>query len=235
MLCEVMEDLNCKFRKFASEYNFLHIPSSPYHSQSHGEVESAVKNDLLKKKESILDALLEYRLTPLSNGYNPAELMMGRKLKHYPKKSMRKSFKEKQIINYYKIHKVVELKALHPGQTVWITDLKKDGIVQKECQEYPRSYIVKIKNRIYRRNRILLIPTKNVYEESKDCEVGLDIEDFITIPHNQQIEDNQDSTVPDQTENEVNIPDDNVGDEIPSQWIMQYQARPGMRINLKKQ
>lgn len=135
-----------KFKQFANEYNFSHIPSSPYYSQSNGEVESAVKvaKSLIDKNEDILDALLEYRSTPLSNGYSPAELLMGRKLKNClptcPSQlttpisedviQKEKELKSKQIINYNKRHKVVELKPLTEGQEVWIT--WKYGIIYKE-------------------------------------------------------------------------------------------------------
>uniref|UniRef100_T1GPJ2 Integrase catalytic domain-containing protein n=1 Tax=Megaselia scalaris TaxID=36166 RepID=T1GPJ2_MEGSC len=63
--------------------NCQHIPSSPHYSQSNGEAESAVKTAklLVEKGEDILDALLEYRSTPLSNRFSPAELLMGRKIK----------------------------------------------------------------------------------------------------------------------------------------------------------
>ena len=36
---------------------------------------------LLKKSEDQYETLLAYRSTPLSNGYSPAELLMGRKLR----------------------------------------------------------------------------------------------------------------------------------------------------------
>lgn len=47
-ICEVMRSDNgpqfgYEFSKFAKEYNFCHITSSPYYSQSNGAIEAAVK------------------------------------------------------------------------------------------------------------------------------------------------------------------------------------------------
>uniref|UniRef100_T1GH80 Integrase catalytic domain-containing protein n=1 Tax=Megaselia scalaris TaxID=36166 RepID=T1GH80_MEGSC len=55
---------------------------SPYYSQSNREAESPVKiaKIIIDTNEDILDALLKYRST-LSNGFSPAELFIGRKLK----------------------------------------------------------------------------------------------------------------------------------------------------------
>ena len=72
---------------FAKEYGFKHIFSSPHYPQSNGMAESAVKivKTMLKKcqlsNEDPYAALLNYRSTPIKNGYSPAELIMGRKLR----------------------------------------------------------------------------------------------------------------------------------------------------------
>ncbi|CAB3995596.1 Transposon Ty3-G Gag-Pol poly, partial [Paramuricea clavata] len=54
----------------------------PKYPQSNGEVERAVQTikRLLKKEKDKEKALLAYRSTPLSCGYSPAELLMGRKI-----------------------------------------------------------------------------------------------------------------------------------------------------------
>ncbi|XP_033231495.1 uncharacterized protein K02A2.6-like, partial [Belonocnema kinseyi] len=76
-----------EFKKFAEEYYFRHITSSPYFSQSNGEAEAAVKiaKQLIKKNGSdcnqLAKALLSYRSTRLANGFSPAEMLMNRKLR----------------------------------------------------------------------------------------------------------------------------------------------------------
>ena len=72
-----------KFKKFSESYNFVHETSSPYFPQSNGQIEATVKiaKNLIKKNVDIFEALLAYRTTPLSNGFTPGELLMGRKLK----------------------------------------------------------------------------------------------------------------------------------------------------------
>ena len=71
------------FRRFAAARGFLYTTSSPRFPQSNGEAERAVKTlkCLLAKSDNPYDTLLAYRSTPLSNGYSPAELLMGRKLR----------------------------------------------------------------------------------------------------------------------------------------------------------
>ena len=77
-----------EFSEFAREFNFKHTTSSPHFPSSNGMAERAVqtvksilKKDQLSGQSSAYMALLNYRATPLKNGYSPAELMMGRKLK----------------------------------------------------------------------------------------------------------------------------------------------------------
>ena len=73
-----------EFAKFAVEYIFNHITSSPHFPQSNGHVERSVqtvKNLLVKSQDPYL-AILMYRSTPLPwCGLSPAELLMGRRLR----------------------------------------------------------------------------------------------------------------------------------------------------------
>jgi len=73
---------NAEFAAFMADWEIQHVTSSPKFPQSNGEAERAVKTikDLLSKADDPYKALLEYRKTPLSNGYSPGELSMGRKL-----------------------------------------------------------------------------------------------------------------------------------------------------------
>ncbi|KAK0131437.1 hypothetical protein N1851_033839 [Merluccius polli] len=68
-----------EMKTFATDYCFEHLTSSPKYPQSNGEAERAVQT--LKKANDPYKALLAYRATPLSNGYSPAELLMGRRLR----------------------------------------------------------------------------------------------------------------------------------------------------------
>jgi len=72
-----------EFSKFASVYGFLHTTSSPKYPQSNGEAEIAIKTvkGLFNKAEDPYLALLAYRATPLQNGFSPAELLMGQRLR----------------------------------------------------------------------------------------------------------------------------------------------------------
>ena len=61
----------------------MHLTSSPYHSQDNSAAEGGVRTvkTLLSKSEDPYSALLAYHTSPLENGYSPAELLMGRKLR----------------------------------------------------------------------------------------------------------------------------------------------------------
>ena len=75
-----------KFSRFAQEYSFTIVKSSPYYSRGNGKAESAVKiaKNILKtsRKEDPYLALLAYRNTP-QQGYNysPAQRLMSGRLK----------------------------------------------------------------------------------------------------------------------------------------------------------
>ena len=164
------------FVKFAQEYGFAHITSSPRYPQSNGAAERAVRTvkSLLDKNGDPYAALLAYRSTPLENGYSPAELLMGRKLRttvpvaltqlvpHLPNfsklKEKEKQLRERQRKNFNHHHRAVDLKPLQAGDNVWIPDTSSEGTVVTETN--PRSYVVQTPDGIYRRNRrhLLLLP-----------------------------------------------------------------------------
>ncbi|GBN13932.1 hypothetical protein AVEN_152806-1 [Araneus ventricosus] len=74
-----------EYELFSKKYGFSIVTSSPKYSQSNGFIESMVKN-FKKHFEKSVDEdpylmMLVLRTTPLENGYSPAELLMGRKLR----------------------------------------------------------------------------------------------------------------------------------------------------------
>lgn len=71
------------FKEFANLYDFTHTTSSPLFPQANGAADRAVRTikDFLNKSDDPYLAILAYRSTPLENGYSPAELLMGRKLR----------------------------------------------------------------------------------------------------------------------------------------------------------
>lgn len=167
-----------EFKKFAKEYGFDHITSSPKYPRSNGQAERAVKiaKEILIKEDDPNLGLLAYRSTPLECGYSPAELLFGRKIrttlpqlnsKLIPKwpnlKKVQEKFsrqKKKQKENFDKRHRVRTLSQLREGEKVWITDLRRPAIVERKSEE-PRSYIVNSKGEKVRRNRTSLISQKD--------------------------------------------------------------------------
>ena len=71
------------FAEFAKACDFQHITSNPRYPQSNGEAERMVKTvkEMLKKAEDPYLALLSYRTTPLSHGWSPSQILMGRQLR----------------------------------------------------------------------------------------------------------------------------------------------------------
>ena len=140
-----------KFTQFSERYGFTHIKSSPKFSQSNGEAERTVQTvKQLLKKANVAGtdpylAMLSYRSTPLSCGYSPAQLLMGRHLrsplpilptnltpKWPPIESVSKFESENRtkIKNHYDKRKGVrELKDLEPGQNVFLHGSQRATVV----------------------------------------------------------------------------------------------------------
>nr|XP_010790875.1 PREDICTED: transmembrane protein 170B [Notothenia coriiceps] len=164
-----------QFKDFAVAYGFKHVTSSPRFAQSNGEAERHVQTakQLLKKAKDPYLALLAYRATPLANGYSPAQLLMGRRLRtpvpQHPSlltpelpdstvvAAKERERRAKDTANYNKRHRVRDLSQLTPGQPVWITDTKSQGTVVSS-HSAPRSYIVDGPSGTIRRNRHHLVP-----------------------------------------------------------------------------
>ncbi|UYV71663.1 K02A2.6-like, partial [Cordylochernes scorpioides] len=159
-----------EFENFARQYGFTHVTSSPRFPQSNGMAEAGVKiaKMILKKNQDPSLGLLEYRSTPLENGYSPAELLMGRKLRTTlpiapenlnPKLVDSQTLKRKEgrrrkdtKSRYDRRCGATDMEELSEGDTVWITDMRTWGIVKQKAST-PRSYMVDTPVGTLRRNR----------------------------------------------------------------------------------
>lgn len=74
---------SAEFAKFAKDWEFKHVTSSPIYAQSNKEAERNVKTakNLLLKESDPAKALLAYRSTPLQDGKSPSELLFGRQIR----------------------------------------------------------------------------------------------------------------------------------------------------------
>ena len=162
---------SCEFKQFAKGYGFEHITSSPRYPQSNGEVERAVQTlkAILNKTNDEYLGLLSYRNTPLKNGYSPAQLNMGRRLKSrvpcHPDelkprtpdadlvRKKEKEYRKQMQVNYDRRHKATkEADELSPGDRAWLPDLRVEGKVLGRAPG-PRSYIISTPTGLVRRNR----------------------------------------------------------------------------------
>uniref|UniRef100_A0A3Q2U3D0 Integrase catalytic domain-containing protein n=1 Tax=Fundulus heteroclitus TaxID=8078 RepID=A0A3Q2U3D0_FUNHE len=173
-----------EMKAFATDYCFEHITSSPKYPKSNSEAERAfqtVKN-LFKKASDPYRALLAYRATPLSNGYSPAELLMGRRLRTtlpiLPERLqpvlpdlqvLRQTERKKRWADakcFNSRNRARDLGKLSPGDNVWIADAAEQGKVSS-VHSSPRSYLVMGPQGTLRRNRCHLIPMP---ESGSECE-----------------------------------------------------------------
>jgi len=153
-------------------YGFAHITSSPGHPSGNGEAERAVRTvkQLLKGAKDPYLALLSYRSSPIKNGYSPAELLMGRKLrttvpmvpaKLLPKtpdmeavQQFEQTSRQKLKSNFDKRHAVQQLPELQRGDEVYVPDRKETATVTEKSN--PTSYKVQGDSQEVRRNRVQL-------------------------------------------------------------------------------
>ncbi|CAL8069840.1 unnamed protein product [Orchesella dallaii] len=180
------------FQQFAREYGFLHSTSSPRYPQSNGFAENGVKivKNLLKKNTDWYKALLEYRASPLANGFSPAELLMGRRIRStlpvnptsliptdvdkdelVEKEEIRRN-KQKKAYDHH--HGVVAKQELSEGEIVWIKDLRIWGKITGVAGT-PRSYLVDTPRGSFRRNSSHL--TRGFTDAVPESLVELEFED----------------------------------------------------------
>ncbi|UYV83879.1 K02A2.6-like [Cordylochernes scorpioides] len=162
------------FKEFAQDYGFTHVTSSPRYPQSNGFIESFVKmfKERIGKSRDPYLALLAYRATPLANGFSPAELNMGRRIRttiptptkqDQPPtlknlKNQEAIQREKQKYYFDRAKGVRELPPLDVNDRVWLTDHKTSGVIISKA-DTPRSYMVDTPRGRVRRNRFHLLPT----------------------------------------------------------------------------
>ena len=169
------------FKKFSTEWGFIHKTSSPLYPKSNGLAERTVQTvkRILKKAydggEDPYLALLSYRNTA-TKSYSPAELLMGRSLRtRLPVKSnaldpilvdrnrareVLEKVKEKQKSYYDRQAK--DLHTLNPGERIRVRqgNIWMPGFVDSKAN-MPRSYNIKTHDgRIFKRNRsdLLSVP-----------------------------------------------------------------------------
>ena len=174
-----------EFARFAQEWNFRHVTSSPHFPQSNGEAERAVKTakEILRQPAPI-KALLMYRSTPIPTlGLSPSEMAMGRKLRTVVptlpqnlnpapidndvlrERDIYAKFKQKQ--NFDSHYGASPLPELQPGDRVLVRlDGERGGWklpaeVKKKCDSVPRSYLLQTPTGLIRRNRkhLRLLPS----------------------------------------------------------------------------
>ncbi|KAG1649800.1 putative phosphoenolpyruvate synthase [Nymphon striatum] len=149
-----------EFEEFCGNYGFQHSTSSPKYPQSNGEAERAVQTvkNIFKKESDPYLALLAYRSSPLANGKSPAELLFNRKLRTSipcitkvldkiidtsdisAKENARRNEVKSHYDNRFRVH---EQPDLTPGESVWVKDLKRSGVVSSPWKGSPRSFNVK--------------------------------------------------------------------------------------------
>ncbi len=174
---------SAEFSKFSKDWGFTHNTSSPRYPKSNGLAErtvQTVKNIMKKSKISGEDAylgLLVYRSTPITHGFSPSQLLMGRRIKSNlpatntllkpktPPRSTVLSGKQKLKTNQKKYHdrkaRAAPLPQLQKGSRVRIQNSdnwRLKGEVMKEVA--PRSYLVETESgNLLRRNRRDLLST----------------------------------------------------------------------------
>ena len=167
------------FKKFAKDYGFTHVTSSPHFPQSNGQAERTVQTvkSLLRKASDSYKALLAYRNTPLEKlGLSPSQLFLVRRLKTdlpttavllkpepHNSQEVEERIKTKKYQDklHYDKHAGKELRDLYPGENAIARhDGKWTAATVVEKHASPRSYIVQTQSgRKLRRNRRDIRPT----------------------------------------------------------------------------
>lgn len=191
-----------EFRKFAKDWDFNIINSSPRYPKSNGMAEKAVgicKNMLRKCQETNTDvykALLEYRNTPLAGlNISPAELLNKRLLRttlpvsnkilnDIPEIDYKKLSEHRNKAKVFYDRQAKERREFRVGDSV-ILKKEKYWVPAEviDITEKPRSYIVKDNvGRIYRRNSTFIKASPNQYKQEKDTSIPSIETEMDTMP-----------------------------------------------------
>lgn len=181
------------FTSFTRSWNFNHITSSPYYSQSNGLAEKAVQTikNLMKKcgadKTDFQMALLNSRNVPRNDELgSPVQRLFNRrtrnlvpmcssKLDPMPQNPNVKGELQKlrKMQKFYADKKTVSLKPLSPGQQVRMRRGPRDWVQGRVKERTGNSYIIDSGEKSYRRNRVLLAPTKAMLPPYLDQETDI--------------------------------------------------------------
>lgn len=173
-----------EFKDFTVQWDITHITSSPHHPKSNGKAEAAVKTakKIIKKAkktgQDLWKVLLEWRNTITPGMINsPAQRLLSRRTRSFlpcasslykpevQTKVVEQITEKRQKAKYYHDKKCKELPDLIVGQPVMVKvqpqNHKSDWTTGKVKSQTttPRSYVVEVKGRNYRRNRIHLKDT----------------------------------------------------------------------------
>lgn len=183
-----------EFKRFSNQYEFVHVITSPKHSQSNGMAESGVKifkNIFKKCKEDNSDpyiGLLNYRNTPKLYLPSPAQLFFSRNLSTLL--PMSKSKLKPKIVNVDKknYQHQISVKNFYDKNTKVIPDLKVNknvmfkrtiednwspGVI-KDIGKNPRSYVIgDINGNKYIRNKKFVYP-RFMHLETSDSSTKCD-------------------------------------------------------------
>lgn len=177
------------FHTFACDWEFEHSTSSPYHSQSNGKAESAVKiaKKLVKKcissKTDIWKAILDWRNTPTKDmNCSPAQRLMSRRTRHslptaaalleptISTNTHEKIMRKRQLSKQQYDKHTKDLPELQIGQNVRMKKHPNDKYWQfGTCTQSlgNRSYLIDLDGKSYRRNRREMRPTKEAHDAER--------------------------------------------------------------------
>ena len=162
------------FKTFAHDWEFVHTTSSPHYPKSNGKAESAVKivKSLIRKAtqdgKDVWLAILEHRNTPTEAiGSSPVQRLMSRRtrtlvptaaeqLKPMVEQGVPAKINQKRNrAKFYHDRTAVPLAPLDTGESVRIRSPVDGSWKPGVCTEQvaPRSYVVQLNNKNYRRNR----------------------------------------------------------------------------------
>ena len=179
-----------EYASFADHWQFEHFTSSPYHKQSNGLVEAAVKSaKTLQKKAQrtggdMWMSFLDYRNTPTEGmDSSPVQRLMSKRTKttlplaaHLLEPEIQQDVQTRLTLKRRKAKKHFdpgskELPDLKIGQPIRMTSLPKDGRNKWRrgiClgKVAPRSYLVDVDGSVFRRNRKFLCSARDSTAET---------------------------------------------------------------------